>query len=99
MEDERDRSILSLRSPLRLGGTLGNPQAGAEKGPLAARAGAALALAAINPLLGLAATVETGPGQDVDCPRVLRQARAPSSAGAAGAAPSRAASAPASGRP
>jgi len=73
----KDMSILTLRSPLRLGGTLGSPDASVSRGPLAARAGAVLALGALNPLLGLAATVETGPGQDVDCDAVLRQAAAP----------------------
>ncbi len=73
----KDVSILSLRSPLRLAGTLGAPDASVARGPAVARAGAVLALGAINPLLGLAATVETGPGQDVDCDAVLRQAASP----------------------
>lgn len=73
----KDVSILSLRSPLRLAGTLGEPQARVDRGSVAARAGAVLALGAINPLLGLAATVETGPGKDVDCDAVLRQAARP----------------------
>lgn len=73
----KDVSIFSLRSPLRLAGTFGAPDASAQRGAVAARAGAALALGAINPLLGLAATVETGPGKDVDCGAVMRQAAAP----------------------
>lgn len=70
----KDASILSLRSPLRIGGTLGNPTAGPDKAALAGRAGLALALGAINPLLALAATIETGPGEDTDCAAVLSQA-------------------------
>ncbi len=73
----KDVSILSLRSPLRLAGALGEPQARVDRAPVAARAGAVLALGAIHPLLGLAATVETGPGQDVDRDAVLRQAARP----------------------
>ncbi len=73
----KDKSILALRSPLRLGGTLGQPRAGVDKATLAARAGIVIALGAINPLLGLAATVETGPGQDADCAAVLREAARP----------------------
>lgn len=73
----KDMSILTLRSPLRLVGTLGEPEAKVDRGVIAARAGAALALGALNPLLGLAATVETGPGKDVNCESVLRQAAAP----------------------
>ena len=53
-----------------------------DKGALAGRAAAALALGAINPLLALAATIETGPGQDANCGAILRQA-------AAGGAPTR----------
>lgn len=73
----KDHSILSLRSPLRIAGTFAAPTAGPDKGALAGRVGLALALGAINPLLALAATVETGPGQDADCSALLRQAAAP----------------------
>jgi AsmA family protein len=70
----KDRSILSLRTPLVVGGTFAGPKIGPEKGALASRAGLALALAAVNPLLALAATVETGPGQDANCGPALREA-------------------------
>jgi hypothetical protein len=73
----KDQSILSLRSPLHVGGTFGAPQVGIDKGPLAGRAAAALALGSINPLLALAATVETGPGHDADCVGTLRNSAAP----------------------
>ncbi|MBL0420143.1 AsmA family protein [Ramlibacter sp. AW1] len=73
----KDASILALRSPLKLSGTLGAPEGGIEKGPLVARAAAAIALGAINPLLALAATIETGPGEDADCGAVLKQAATP----------------------
>lgn len=70
----KDTSILSLRTPLRIGGTLAQPTGRPEAGPLAARAAAALALGAINPLLALAATIETGPGEDADCAGTLQRA-------------------------
>jgi AsmA family protein len=73
----KDGSILSLRSPLRIGGTFAAPSAGPDKTALAGRVGLAVALGAINPLLALAATVETGPGKDADCQRVLSLAGAP----------------------
>jgi AsmA family protein len=76
----KDTSVLSLRSPLRIAGTLGAPQAGPDKGALAGRAGLALALGAINPLLALAATVETGPGEDANCGAILREAASPGAA-------------------
>lgn len=71
----KDFSILSFRSPLKIGGTFAAPTASPDKAALAGRAGIALALAAINPLLALAATVETGPGQDADCAGVFANAQ------------------------
>ena len=75
----KDVSILSLRSPLRIGGTFADMTAGPEKTALAGRAGLALLLGIINPLLALAATIETGPGEDADCVDVLKQAAQPKS--------------------
>ncbi|MCA0212379.1 MAG: AsmA family protein [Proteobacteria bacterium] len=72
----KDASILSLRSPLKITGSFAAPRAGPDKAALAGRAGIALALGALNPLLALAATVETGPGVDANCPQVLAQAQA-----------------------
>lgn len=76
----KDTSVLSLRSPLKIAGTLGAPQTGPDKGALAGRAAVALALGAINPLLALAATIETGPGEDADCGAILRAAASPNAA-------------------
>ena len=70
----KDVSILSFRSPLRIGGTFASPSAGPDKLALGGRAGLALALGVINPLLALAATIETGPGQDADCAKALNTA-------------------------
>ncbi|MDO9357800.1 MAG: AsmA family protein [Polaromonas sp.] len=76
----KDASILSLRSPIDIRGTFGDPSVFPDKGALAGRAGIALALAAVNPLLALAATIETGPGKDEDCRQVIQQAAAPRAA-------------------
>lgn len=85
--EPKDASILSLRSPLVIGGSFGAPTGGVQAGPLAERGLAALVLGALNPLLALAATIETGPGQDADCKGVLAEAQKPSAgAAAAGAA-------------
>lgn len=73
----KDMSILSLRSPLKISGTFADMSAGPDKPALAGRAGLALVLGAINPLLALAATIETGPGEDADCAAVLSQAARP----------------------
>jgi AsmA family protein len=83
----KDASILTIRSPLKIAGTLGAPRTGPDKGALAGRAAAALALGVINPLLALAATIETGPGEDADCRATLRVAASPQ--GSAGAAQQR----------
>lgn len=82
----KDKSILALRSPLKLAGSFRNPKAGVDKAALTTRAGFVLALSAINPLLGLAATIETGPGKDADCRAVLQEAAAPAAAARAAAA-------------
>lgn len=70
----KDMSILSLRSPLKVAGTFAEPKASPDMGALAARGGFALALGAFNPLLALAATIETGPGENANCGPALRQA-------------------------
>lgn len=82
----KSKSILSIRTPLTVGGTFGSPSGGVEAGPLIGRGLAALALGAINPLLALAATVETGPGQDADCKDVLADANQPTAGAAANGA-------------
>jgi len=90
--EPKDMSILSLRGPLVIKGQFGAPKAGVEVIPLASRGIAALALGAINPLLALLATVETGPGQDADCRAALERAKQPIAAAAAkGAASAKAA--------
>lgn len=74
--EPKDVSILSVRTPLRIGGTFAQPQVRPEGGSLLARGALALGLAAINPLLALAATIETGPGEDADCAQSFREASA-----------------------
>ena len=75
--EPKDKSILSLRSPLKIGGTFSAPTAGPDKAALAGRAGLAIALGVINPLLALLATIETGPGKDADCSAALGVAANP----------------------
>ncbi|MGK6307934.1 AsmA family protein [Variovorax sp. DT-64] len=65
--------ILSLRTPVRLFGTFKEPDFELEKGPLVARAGGALALAATVPLAALLPLLETGPGLETNCASVQRQ--------------------------
>lgn len=69
--EPKDKSILSLRSPLNIGGTFAAATAMPDRTALAGRAGLAIALGLVNPLLALLATIETGPGVDADCPAAL----------------------------
>jgi uncharacterized protein involved in outer membrane biogenesis len=63
----KDRSPLSLRVPLRIGGTFKDPSFRPEAGPLIARAGAAATLYSLAPPAALLALIETGPGESIDC--------------------------------
>ena len=81
--EPKSKNILSLRTPLVVRGTFGDPSGGVAVGPLAGRGLAALALGAVNPLLALAATIETGPGQDADCKDVVAGANKPTAGAAA----------------
>jgi uncharacterized protein involved in outer membrane biogenesis len=63
----KDRSILSLRSPLRVGGTFKDPSFRPDMAALGVRGAIAIALATITPPAALLATFETGPGEDSAC--------------------------------
>lgn len=63
----KDRSPLSIRSPLLIGGTFKNPSFRPEAGPLILRGAAAAALFAIAPPAALLALLETGPGENAQC--------------------------------
>ncbi|HEY2255391.1 MAG TPA: AsmA family protein, partial [Variovorax sp.] len=69
----KDVGLLSLRTPVRVYGSFKRPDYQIEKGPLLARAGGALALAAAAPFAALVPLVETGPGQPTDCAAVREQ--------------------------
>jgi len=63
----KDRSILTFRSPLRIGGTFADPSFFPDLKALGLRGAVAIALATITPPAALLATIETGPGKDIDC--------------------------------
>ena len=63
----KDSSPLSLRSPLRVRGTLMDPSIRPQGGPLVLRGAVAAALYALAPPAALLALVETGPGENADC--------------------------------
>ena len=65
--------ILSLRTPVRVFGSFKRPDYALEKGPLIARVGGAIALAAVAPLATLIPLLETGPGENTNCERVASE--------------------------
>ena len=67
----KNPGILSLRTPVRLYGSFRNPSYSLDKGKMIMRAGAATALALINPFAALIPLIETGPGKDTDCAKLL----------------------------
>lgn len=73
--EPKDPSPLALRTPINLKGPIRDPSVRPKPGPLAARAAGAIALGAVNPALALLALIETGPGKDTDCARLLSEAR------------------------
>ncbi|MYM67874.1 AsmA family protein [Pseudoduganella sp. FT55W] len=67
--------IISLRTPLYAKGTFTNPDVGPQKGPLALKAGAAVALATmVNPVAAIIPLVNPGKVEPVDCAAALAQA-------------------------
>ena len=69
--------IITLRTPLYAKGTFKNPDVGPQKGPLALKAGAAVALATIvTPLAALLPLVSVDKAPDTDCASVMAQANA-----------------------
>ncbi len=77
-------SILSLRTPILVRGTLMNPNLVPAPAPLAARGAAAALLALVNPLAAVFALIETGPGEDGTCPVIQRGYKPAPSRGAKG---------------
>ena len=63
----KDPSPISIRTPLRIEGTLMKPAFGVKEGPLLLRGAIVAGLMAIAPPLGLIGLVETGPGEDTGC--------------------------------
>lgn len=63
----KDRSILSLRSPLLVGGTFKDPSFRPDLARVGLRGAIALALGSIAPPAALLATIEFGGGKDSSC--------------------------------
>jgi AsmA family protein len=75
----KDWSPLSLRTPIQVRGTLGEPQVKPHAGGLAARLGAAVGLAIVAPPAALLPLIETGLGEQNMCSRAFAAAEGSSS--------------------
>ncbi|HEU4854726.1 MAG TPA: AsmA family protein [Nitrosospira sp.] len=73
----KDFSIVSLRSPVHIGGTFKDPTVYPDK-MLAIRIGAAVVLGIFaTPAAALIPLIETGPGEDNDCKALIASAKQP----------------------
>lgn len=72
----KEPTLLSLRSPIDIQGTLKHPDLSIEKGPLAARGAIATGLAALAPAAAIAAFIEGGLGKDSDCVALFKEMNA-----------------------
>lgn len=83
--DSKGVRIISLRSPLYIGGTFKKPDVGINKGIVALKAGAAATLGVVaTPLAALLALINPGPGENSPCAQLLAQADKKPSAPAPG---------------
>ena len=74
--DSKRASLLALRGPILVSGTFKHPTVGPEVGPLAARAGGALALGALlGPLAALLPMIDFGGAPDSNCAGLVKQAK------------------------
>jgi uncharacterized protein involved in outer membrane biogenesis len=69
--EPKDKSILVVRAPVRLHGPFADIDVSVDKTKIATRIGASVLLGAINPLAALIPLIETGPGKDADCAKLL----------------------------
>ena len=72
----KDTTLLSLRTPIMLEGPMRKPKVHVKPGPIAARVAGAIALGAAAPPLAVLALADTPRGKDVDCGRLIAEAKA-----------------------
>ena len=70
-------SLVALRGPVHVKGSLGKPVVALDSAGIAARGAGAVLLGLLNPLLALVPLFEAGPGVASECSRLVREARAP----------------------
>ena len=76
--EPKDRGIGSLRTPLHIKGTFGQPDIGPDMGKLAARGAGTILMGIVNPLLAILPLLEEGKGKDSNCGALIAQANASS---------------------
>jgi uncharacterized protein involved in outer membrane biogenesis len=76
--EPKDRGIGSLRTPLHIKGTFGQPDIGPDMGRLAARGAGTIVMGILNPLLAILPLLEEGKGKDSNCGALIAQANASS---------------------
>lgn len=87
--DPKDRSIASLKSPLFVRGTLGDPQVAPDMKKLAIKGVGAILMGIVNPLLAILPLLEEGEGKDSNCAKLIAQATSSARSAASGATKSR----------
>ena len=70
----KDRSIASLKSPLYIRGTFGEPDVGPDMGRIAAKGAGAIIMGILNPLLAVLPLMEEGRGKDSNCGQLIAEA-------------------------
>ncbi|MHB8848693.1 MAG: AsmA family protein [Burkholderiales bacterium] len=68
-------SPVALRTPIYIRGTFAKPDITVNKTDLALQGAGAVVLGAINPLLAIIPLIETGPGKDSECGKLIEQAQ------------------------
>ncbi|WP_332673088.1 AsmA family protein [Aromatoleum sp.] len=74
--DTKITTAVALPSPIYIRGTFSDPEPSIDPARVAARGLGAVALGFINPLLALIPLIETGPGMDSQCGRLIQEAKA-----------------------
>jgi AsmA protein len=69
-------SLVALRTPIRVRGSLADPEVDLDKGKLALRGLGAVALGAINPALALVPLIEANTADDSECRKLIAEAKA-----------------------
>jgi uncharacterized protein involved in outer membrane biogenesis len=71
--DAKSMRVISLRAPIYVRGTFKQPDISVDKGALALRAGGALALAVVAPVVAIVPLVSTAPGESAGCQALIAQ--------------------------